>query len=529
MMNILLVDDELLIRNHIKTLMNWEQHGYKIIGEASNGQQALSMIETLNPDIVLSDIKMPGMDGVELSHALNSKHPNIALIILSNYDDYGYVRETLKNGAKDYILKHNLTATSMVQLLDSLTLTCASNNINVYSTSQLKELQDKLIQKIISGIIIGEASIATQLTELKLDFLNRHCITLLMSIDNYNLTKDSDYANDYLTISTISNICDELLVPKKLGLCTYMNDGNFLITLGFDSPKKEAITLSLNNIIKRIQRCLQDYLNITASFSIGKLVNNICLLSSSYQESVHNIENKFFSGTNSILNGSTNKKDSPSTVEQEIPSTDDIAIYLETDDCDGLIDCLTNIYQTAQASSANQHYIYDITSKLLLNVNHFCNVFNIPSKDVYKDYRSAQYILSKVDTIDGLKDALILIYQRLYTQLSPVIFDTDNRYIKETIIYIAKNYPSDLSLAVIAEHLCVNSSYLSTLFKKETNISFTQYLTNYRLNKAKHFINQKKYALKTIAAMSGFKDYNYFFKVFKKYVGTTPTDYQRRD
>lgn len=108
MFRVLIVDDEMLVRTNLKMMLDWEKNGFTIYGEASSGVEALKLIEKLQPDIILSDVKMPGMDGLQLSMEVNQKYRKIKMIMLSNYDDFDLVKGTLQNGALDYILKHSL-------------------------------------------------------------------------------------------------------------------------------------------------------------------------------------------------------------------------------------------------------------------------------------------------------------------------------------------------------------------------------------------------------------------------------------
>ena len=116
--SILLVDDELLSRTHLKLLIKWEEHGYTLAGEATNGREALQLVEEGKVDIVISDVLMPEMDGVALSGEINRRYPDIPILMLSNYDEFELVRGALRNGAVDYLLKHRLNATVLLETLD---------------------------------------------------------------------------------------------------------------------------------------------------------------------------------------------------------------------------------------------------------------------------------------------------------------------------------------------------------------------------------------------------------------------------
>ncbi|MDR3193289.1 MAG: response regulator, partial [Treponema sp.] len=120
MVKVLLVDDEFLVCSYLRQLIDWESQGYRIVGQASNGRQAVEKIRELNPDLVFLDVHMPEMDGIDLIRLLHEQHPQTKVIILSSYSNYHYVRETMKSGAVDYLLKHELTAEGLRRILDHL-------------------------------------------------------------------------------------------------------------------------------------------------------------------------------------------------------------------------------------------------------------------------------------------------------------------------------------------------------------------------------------------------------------------------
>jgi two-component system response regulator YesN len=120
MIKVLLVDDEFLVCSYLRQLIDWESQGCRIVGQASNGQQAIEKIHELKPDLVFLDVHMPKMDGIDLIRFLHEQYPQIKAIILSSYSDYHYVRETMKSGALDYLLKHELTAEGLRRILGQL-------------------------------------------------------------------------------------------------------------------------------------------------------------------------------------------------------------------------------------------------------------------------------------------------------------------------------------------------------------------------------------------------------------------------
>ena len=155
MLKVLIVDDELLVRTNLRYMLDWEANGFSICGEASNGAEAIKLAQKMSPDIILSDIRMPVMDGLELSHQLKKLYPESILIVLSNYDDFEYVKGTLKNGAIDYILKHNLSISTLSEALHRAKEFASKRRENTaskpYSINNLLALRENFLIHLLSG------------------------------------------------------------------------------------------------------------------------------------------------------------------------------------------------------------------------------------------------------------------------------------------------------------------------------------------------------------------------------------------
>ena len=153
MFKVMIVDDEMLARIHIRSMLNWEDLGFRICGEYSDGKQAMENIPLLKPDIVITDIKMKYVNGDELVRFIYQKYPSIKVIVLSSYDDYRYVRDTMKNQAVDYLIKNNLTQAVLMDALNkALELEKREKQIVTASESNLRILRQKFVSRLICGI-----------------------------------------------------------------------------------------------------------------------------------------------------------------------------------------------------------------------------------------------------------------------------------------------------------------------------------------------------------------------------------------
>ncbi|MDG0811526.1 response regulator [Cohnella rhizosphaerae] len=185
----LLVDDELLVRTNLKLMSDWRQHGFALCGEAANGAEALALIERERPDLIVSDLRMPVMDGLQLSSELARRYPGIKMIVLSNYDDFDYVKGTLQNGAVDYLLKHRLNASALAEALASVKalLDARPQGTDGERTdaNQRLALRTRFITELIAGFYRSPEEIGHHIRMLDLKLDTKQLIPVILSIDDY--------------------------------------------------------------------------------------------------------------------------------------------------------------------------------------------------------------------------------------------------------------------------------------------------------------------------------------------------------
>lgn len=186
MTKVMIVDDDFLVRSNIKVLLNSPEldlyNLFRVVGEASDGKEALALIQVSHPDIIISDIRMPHMDGLELQRRIKQSYPNIKMIMLSGYDDYDYVRQALKNGAIDYILKHKLDAHTLTD-----TLRMAQNQlgkpVELNLSGNIFALKRDFVMKLISGCYMSMEAMPPRRPSILATFLGK--ITRHLSIDRW--------------------------------------------------------------------------------------------------------------------------------------------------------------------------------------------------------------------------------------------------------------------------------------------------------------------------------------------------------
>ncbi len=276
MINVLLVEDELLARMSLRTLIDWERHGYQIVGECADGDQAVPMIEKLEPHIVITDVKMERMQGHELVRHLHRHAPHICAIVLSGYGDYQYVRDTLKHNAVDYLIKNELTPELLLETLEKAKQRLALGLDIERSEDNLQALRQQFVLQLVSGQYMGdEAAIRDRLRRLRIRMGTARVLPVLVQ---YQPQTDDAFPPDIRKSVSLSfavcNVVDEILREQANGVVVSLENAHALVLVSFDEAtgkSKSQVEESLGKLLRRIDFCLEKFLKLRAEFCVGRM------------------------------------------------------------------------------------------------------------------------------------------------------------------------------------------------------------------------------------------------------------------
>ena len=277
MTTVLIVDDEVVFRNSIKEILDWEKHGFYLCGEASDGLSAKQKIELLEPDIVITDIKMSGMDGLSLISFLHENYPNIRVIALSGYDDYEYVRTSLKQGVVDYLLKHNITASSLLNVLQQ-----AQKQIHRARESRLvservkkqiaigrKMLQQRFLNDLLEGRLKNMDEVLRQSKELSLPIGPGCLVVVVAEFDNISTLKNQNTQGEWqILFERMMELIGENLSGNAVLIPQFDSGFAILFSMG-ETHSQNSFLRDVNSCINQIRIALKRHYNVTACFSIS--------------------------------------------------------------------------------------------------------------------------------------------------------------------------------------------------------------------------------------------------------------------
>ncbi|RSK29111.1 DNA-binding response regulator [Bacillus sp. HMF5848] len=494
----LIVDDEILIRQGIKHYLDWEQEGFQIVGEASNGEEALAIIDVVHPHIIITDIMMPIMDGEELTRIVKERYPHIEVIILSSYGEFDYVRSTFQSGVVDYILKPKLDAKSLLQVLRKAAKRIPSLNI----VDQVSGHQR--IEHIIDRLLAGYEPLH-DLSAMNETF-PFDCFRLLAIkptiIFSYESLKE--------------NVVDRMTTEQDIA--------------AYHIPSiKEQVVFLLN---------YNEKTDIVNSMNEWLVENNLQGALTEMFIDLLEIENAYNKGLKTLLQAHFYLPNSNLLVEKHLSKLD---ITFESFNLDWFIEefkrehfAETFDYLMKHAALMSGHYTLDIYEYKAFFNNIIFNIAVLLNNMQYdvKELESKKYVFFKrideahnaQEVVDVLSEYIEKVKECIQTKHGQAQ-NPNMQLIKE---YVEAHYAESLTLTEVAKHFHFNPSYLSSFFSAHNNESFVEFLSRVRIDKATKLLANHDIAISDVGEMVGYSDHSYFCKVFKKIKGQSPSQYRRK-
>lgn len=533
MINILLVDDEPLIREALLTLLDWEGHGFRIVGEAYNGMEALKIMAEKQVDIVLTDIKMPVMDGLELIQTARLNNTAV-FVVLSAYDEFHLVSNAYKMGAKDYILKSEITVEGVIEVLYKAyqeLINIRQQQKYVEEQEQTRQLFEKHYQairyKLLKEMIEGRFNMKQQQDLIKLGFRYAGDQVAVMVINVGNSIKIDDFKGDSSILSLAQNLQDYLeniLNTHQIGNLLPYFPGEYVFLFCFGSKYSEQdIFEKISLLYNNIRRNLKEQFNVIASAGLSDIGKGLCAASELYKQAVFAYYNFFVQGKGKLIYYS------------HLPLQVDKVIL----DADRKIVVLKELLKSMEAEKIRDNLdfitiqIEVVSEKMVCDIQALFERYYVCIYEFAMDYFLQQELAPVLEEYNknlrdkgDLKQLNDWIKRALLTITTAI---EDGSYlINKARYYIHKNYhDNNISLTTVAREVGVNSSYLSRVFAKEVGCSFMDYLTKVRLGAALEYMKNSNLKIYEIAEKVGYSNAEHFSRIFKKMFGKSPKEYLR--
>ncbi len=503
---VLIVDDEILIRQGIKHYLNWEQEGFLIAGEASNGREALDMIETAKPDIILMDIVMPIMDGEELTRVVKERYPDIEIIVLSSFGEFDYVRSAFQSGVVDYILKPKLDGEGLLKALRT-----AVARIPSLQPAGIQQNGSMSIGHIIEKLMSGYVADYNQSSVMQYFPYSDY---LLLAADVKNHSSKIDQA---AFIKKVENAC--LDTVGEAASCTVSYEHDPLVFVFNTTSENLSI---LKSAAGRMAESMRDTaFAMSREFSEFSQIGTICKT-----ELIPLLSCRFYLPDTALIvkdtlpglpaDGAGEFNLDWFNGEFKRKNFEEAFTYL-----DDHIQVLSKCYTTDvfEFKSVLGNMIFNITI-LLGNMDY--DVKELQNHK-YTYFKSIEGAASAGEAVSHLNKFLDDVKKCLFTSE-----EQPNLNMKRLMDYLKEHYREPLTLTDVARHFHFNPSYLSSYFSSHNKESFVEYINRLRIEEASRLLLQDAAAISEISSMVGYSDHSYFCKVFKKITGLSPSQYKRK-
>lgn len=505
MIRILLVDDEIFTREGIITEIPWNEMGSIEIKQAYDGIDALEIAEEFIPDILLTDVRMPRMNGIELSFKIRELYPSCEIIFLSGYSDKEYLKSAIKLKAISYVEKP----------IDIEELKTAIESAIAVKLKEMKNIKSTIALNIIKQ----NADITNLNNYFHIDYFNElhetNFITVLIKVlNNNNLLKETILLELEKIVTEAGFNC----------ISAYKEDSLILMHLYWN---KSLCLLSKNIVLEDLYFLLCQYLKPITNFYIceGKRVLGTTQIHISYKTALDALNKTFFYDYNSIIyydkiNTLVYKlnEDTIKTFSKHLSSEDKQNSVL-------LINRLT--YEIKGKEGTPINYIKDIYYKLLLQLLQFASDRKLTIPQVELSNKCPFEYLSNLCTLMEIKSYVLYQLEIIFKTIEEKNLNTN--HISSIIKYIHLNYSDvNLSLQDISNKTYLTTAYMCAIFKEETGSTINAYITKYRIEKAKILLKDQNMKITDISAKVGFSDGNYFSKTFKKETSFNPSEYRRK-
>ncbi len=524
MLKVVITDDEIQIRKGLRLKVDWKEEGFHIVGEASNGKETLDLLNSIEVDIVITDVRMPIMDGIEFVKQCNLKFPNVKVIVLSGYSDFEYVRTSLVEGVKDYLLKP-VAPDEMVDALNRIRseiekeekTKLETEKMNRFVHNQLEEMKEQYILYLAKEELSELKFVLDRLQQLQLnEFTDENISVQFFTIEMR--TKETQLLKELWL--PFMMLCKEIAREYDSTYCFY--DASYTNMLHFihrvDHEKSDQTPL----IIQKVQKYVKKYFKLDTVVGVGKIVQGLKEFKTGYISALLSWSQSQLGTHSQVIDGTMNKElyeFSPDVEKKLVNSIENVSIN----------DFKHNIKGILGETNSQSLMSFSFTaSRVLFLLNSLATKYNLDTNERHHLIWSCQQSIWQLNTQYTVIDQLNKLAELIIKKIQEARSSSNGSAIVENIRkFLNKHYASEISLTTLSEQFHINSTYLSELFKYHAGQNFSDYLIQLRMEKAKVFLKDRQLKIIDVAYLVGFSNSGYFSTVFKKHVGKTPAEFRK--
>ena len=536
-MKVFLVEDEYIVREGIKNNIDWEKNGYDFCGEASDGELAFPMISEKRPDIVITDIRMPFMDGIELSRMIKEEYPEIKIIILSGHEEFEYAKAAIQIGVEEYLLKP-INGDELLQVVNRVAQKIKEENESreTLQEGEGDENFEYAKRQLLSSLIDDNASLSDAMEQGKKIHLNlmAQCYNIMM-LKLQRKNKEQGFSRRILELyKTMEDTLKEQ--DGQSIMFDRAPEGKVILFMG---SGEEEIRRNMDVFAGQFREILPEYEDVTYFGSVGVPVMRLRELGESYEAASHGFSYRFLTEPNQIVDNHTvfdqtrnEKKFSCSIGSVDIQNLDKqkIESFLKGGEMDEIHFFVEEYMKnTGDAGKNSMIFRQYIVMDMFFAASHFLTQITDGREQLGEPFESPEQMQKIVSDLE----ATVVYIKELFTKVMQVrdaqTTEHNSDVVENAKKYISENYhDEELTLNTVAHEVNVSPNHLSAMFSQKTGQTFVKYLTDVRMHRAKELLKCTSKRSNEICEEVGYRDPHYFSHLFKKNVGCSPIQYRER-
>ncbi len=527
MYKVAIIDDDPIIRKGLTQTIKWENYGFSVCGEAGDGVSGLDLVKKKKPDLIITDIKMPGLTGFEMLEEIKKFNPECEVLIITAYRNFDYAKDALQYGARDLLLK----PTKMEEIISAVTAVAEylkkKEKIREEQKRQkelfeknIPVLRNKLVHDLIFGLEIWDDSLKARIKFFKIDW--KEYYLLIARFSDSDLNELSAYEK-YLRLFAISTIFENSFSPDFSCVNIGIRGGQIGMVIGLDSSVKNNIR-KIRGICEEAIVTVRENFRQSVTISLSAKHGKFNELRNAWQEANVAADQSFFIGSDIVAEyGNLNEY----RIEDEgYCSADfDELLYATRSGNTNIIKEWKESKRSFCASSEDVETVkgkyWDLLSRIISVRKSISETSE--SRDAGKNSLELFAHIYNAGNVKELNriiiDAAIEVSEQVLKNQQQGI----TRIVDKAMNYIDENYSEQLTLGDVADNVYVSSSYLSRIFKRVTNLNFSEYVNKVRIDEAKRLLKESDLMTYQIGEAVGYSDPHYFSRIFKKITGHSPT------
>ena len=523
MYKVLIADDEKIIRMGLCGIIDWNAEGFEIAAQAANGSEALQLIESMNPDMVLIDIKMPKLHGLDAIREARSMGFTGKVVVLSGYSDFEYAQTAINYGVLSYLTKP-VDTEELLKVIRKI-------RTELDAEARLEESKDEFFTKTRKSLLRGFFTEELTLNEEEIQELG-------LTHSGYQILFYEKY--DQKTAEVPYSLSELLRVSNQ--------DEQEIETVQMDD--KQVLLLKGHHPIERLNQMLEKYENeippeknspLDSLFiACGSVVKHVSEIPRSYHEALHLMERRFFCDENqhimlydeSLEAKSEEAEELTGSEKQEMKNrliseyseqlVNNIQVFNRNKTAESLRKLKTDLYNAPLSIEDEKNLLIDIYLKIKEKLLMLYSQTEIPFP---ANSEALNYIMNS----NYLHEILLYFTEQFDMIMSSIGYSSRDSIIDDVIYYIDHNYQTNITLENIAPLFGYNSSYLGKIFSRKMGMNFNAYLDHVRTEKAKDILLTTKAQVYKVAEMVGYKNVDYFHIKFKKHTGCSPAEFRKQN